>query len=74
MLMTKPASGTGRYCQAVFQPVMGSVPLAGFVMSRDSIFFLTGVLKPGDLLYSEPEIDYTQSVIYDKKKAKGGAK
>lgn len=50
------------------------VPLAGFVMSMDSIFFLTGVLKPDDLLYSEPEVDYTQGVMHDHKIAKGGAK
>ena len=31
------------------------IPLAGFVISFDSILFLTGVLAHGDLLYSEPE-------------------
>ena len=50
------------------------VPLAGFVMSMDSIFFLSGVLKPDDLLYSEPDVDYTQSVIHDRKNAKGGVR
>jgi len=37
-------------------------PMAGFVMTFDSILFLTGVLKKDDLLYSEKEIDYTQIV------------
>lgn len=37
-------------------------PLAGFLMTFDSILFLTGVLKPDDLLYSEKEIDYVELV------------
>ena len=35
------------------------IPVAGFIMVVDSILFLTGVLDPNDLLYSEPEIDFT---------------
>ena len=35
------------------------IPVAGFIMTFDSILFLTGVLDPSDLLYSEPEIDFT---------------
>ena len=35
------------------------IPVAGFVMVFDSIRFLTGILDPNDLLYSEPEIDFT---------------
>ena len=35
------------------------IPVAGFVMVFDSILFLTGILDPNDLLYSEPEIDFT---------------
>ena len=34
------------------------IPLAGFVITFDSILFLTGVLKRDDLLYSEPEVNY----------------
>lgn len=34
------------------------IPIAGFVMTFDSILFLTGVLGRDDLLYSEPEIDF----------------
>ena len=37
-------------------------PMAGFVMTFDSILFLTGVLRKDDLLYSEKEIDYTEVV------------
>ena len=37
-------------------------PMAGFVMTFDSLLFLTGVLKKDDLLYSEKEIDYTRVV------------
>lgn len=36
------------------------IPMAGFVISFDSILFLTGILKRDDLLYSEPEIDYEE--------------
>ena len=35
------------------------IPVAGFVMSFDSILFLTGIISRDDLLYSEKEIDYT---------------
>ncbi|MBR5287018.1 MAG: TRAP transporter small permease [Clostridia bacterium] len=35
------------------------IPVAGFIMMFDSILFLTGVLDKDDLLYSEPEIDFT---------------
>lgn len=38
------------------------VPLAGFVISFDSILFLTGILKRDDLLYSEAEVDYVEEV------------
>lgn len=50
------------------------IPLAGFVMTFDSILFLTGVLKPDDLLYSEPDVDYADQIIHEDKKKKGGAK
>ena len=35
------------------------IPVAGFVMSFDSILFLTGIISRDDLLYSEPEVDFT---------------
>ena len=38
------------------------IPLAGFVISFDSILFLTGVIKRDDLLYSEPEVDYVEEL------------
>lgn len=44
-------------------------PMAGFLMTFDSILFLTRVIKPGDLLYSEPDIDYQEIV---KQNEKGG--
>jgi len=37
-------------------------PLAGFLMTFDSLLFLVGILKPEDLLYSEKEIDYVEFV------------
>lgn len=46
------------------------IPLAGFVISFDSVLFLTGVLKRDDLLYSEPDIDYAEEV--KKQQAAGG--
>lgn len=38
------------------------IPVAGFLISFDSILFLTGVLKRDDLLYSEPDIDYAEEL------------
>ena len=35
------------------------IPVAGFVMSFDSVLFLTGIVSRDDLLYSEPEVDFT---------------
>ena len=37
-------------------------PMAGFLMTFDSILFLTGLLKADDLLYSTKEIDYVELV------------
>ncbi|QTQ14284.1 TRAP transporter small permease [Treponema parvum] len=37
-------------------------PMAGFLMTFDSILFLTGILKADDLLYSTKEIDYVELV------------
>lgn len=36
------------------------IPLAGFFVFFDSLFFLTGLLKREDILYSEPEVDYVE--------------
>ena len=36
------------------------IPMAGFVITFDSILFLTGILKRDDFLYSEPEVDYEE--------------
>ena len=49
-----------------------AVPVVGFTILFDSILFLTRVIKPNDLLFSEPEVDYTEQVIHDRKK--GGRK
>ena len=35
------------------------IPIAGFVITFDSLLFLTGIVSRDDLLYSEMEIDYT---------------
>ena len=35
------------------------IPVAGFVITFDSLLFLTGIVSRDDLLYSEKEIDYT---------------
>ncbi|MFA6845637.1 MAG: TRAP transporter small permease [Sphaerochaetaceae bacterium] len=51
---TLPMTGWPTWIQYV------PAPMAGFLMTFDSILFLTGVLKPGDLLYSEKEIDYVE--------------
>lgn len=45
------------------------IPLAGFVISFDSILFLTGVLRRSDLLYSEPEVDYVEEYENQQKEA-----
>ncbi|MCH3908265.1 MAG: TRAP transporter small permease [Sphaerochaeta sp.] len=42
------------------------VPLAGFLITFDSILFLSGVLKKDDLLYSEQETDYVALVKEQK--------
>ena len=49
-------------------------PLAGFLMTFDQILFLTGIVDPKDLLYSEEEIDYAKLVKENEAamKAEGG--
>ena len=49
------------------------IPVAGFVMTFDSILFLTGVIKKNDLLYSEPEIDYTDEAVIEALRKAGEA-
>jgi TRAP-type C4-dicarboxylate transport system permease small subunit len=49
-----------------------AVPVVGFTILVDSLLFLTGVIKPNDLLFSEPDVDYAAQVIREKKK--GGKK
>lgn len=49
-----------------------AVPVVGFTILFDSILFLIRVIKPNDLLFSEPEVDYAAQVIREKKK--GGKK
>ncbi len=40
--------------------------IAGFIVTCDSILFLTKVLKPTDLLYTEQEVDYTEMMKQNK--------
>lgn len=57
---TLPMTGLPTWVQYI------PAPLAGFLMTFDSVLFLTGVIKPGDLLYSEKEIDYQEIVKQNK--------
>ncbi|GEM_PF-255985 len=47
------------------------IPLAGYVISFDSLLFLIGVVKREDLLYSEPEVDYVEE-YQDQQKSSDG--
>lgn len=47
-------------------------PICGFIMTFDSILFLTGILKADDLLFSEPEVDYVQMLKDQKAEAAAG--
>lgn len=38
------------------------IPIGGFVITLDSILFITGILKRDDFLYSEPDVDYAEEV------------
>ena len=40
--------------------------IVGIPVTFDSILFLTGVLKPDDLMFSEPEVDYVEQVRQDE--------
>lgn len=48
---TLPMTGLKTWWQ--FLPI----PLAGFLITFDSLLYLTGVLKPGDTLFAEPDKD-----------------
>ena len=50
------------------------IPLAGFLMTFDSILFLTGVLKPHDTLFAEPDKDYSDEVLHAAGGGRGAAK
>ena len=47
------------------------IPIAGAVMVFDSILFLTGILDPDDLIYSEKEIDFTDEAAVEALRASG---
>ena len=51
---TLPMTGLKTWWQFV------PIPLAGFLITFDSILYLTGVLKPGDTLFSEPDKDASE--------------
>lgn len=55
---TLPMTGLRTWWQFV------PIPLAGFLMSFDSILFLTGVLKPHETLFAEQDIDYSEQIIH----------
>jgi TRAP-type C4-dicarboxylate transport system permease small subunit len=44
-----------------------AVPVVGFIIVFDSFLFLFGVIKPGDRLFSEPDVDYASQVVREKK-------
>lgn len=50
------------------------IPVAGFVMTFDSLLFLLGIVPRDDLLYSEPEIDFTDEAAVDALRKGGEAK
>jgi TRAP-type C4-dicarboxylate transport system permease small subunit len=45
------------------------IPLCGFLITFDSLLFITGILKKDDLLYSEKETDYV-AVVKQQEAAK----
>ena len=46
-------------------------PLCGFLMTFDQILFLTGIVDPKDLLYSEEEVDYAK-LVKENEEVEGG--
>lgn len=61
-----PMTGLPNWVQYV------TVPIAGFVIVYDSLLFLFGIIKPDDLMHSEPEVDYTGQVERERKQQKKG--
>jgi TRAP-type C4-dicarboxylate transport system permease small subunit len=47
-------------------------PMAGFVIAFDQLLFMTGVLDPDDLLYSEKEVDWNEVVKEQRQEALAG--
>ncbi len=48
-----------------------AVPVVGFIIVFDSLLYIFRILRPGDLLFSEPETDYAAQVMHE---SKGGEK
>ena len=44
-----------------------AVPVVGLIIVFDSLLYILKVLRPDDLLFSEPEVDYTSQVVHEKK-------
>ena len=44
-----------------------AIPIVGFIIVFDSLLYMAKVLRPKDLLFSEPEVDYVAQVKHDKK-------
>lgn len=69
MAGTLPMTGLKTWWQ--FLPI----PLAGFLITFDSILYLTGVLKPGNTLFTEPDKDaaeiYCDSILEEAAVADG---
>ena len=40
------------------------IPLAGFLMTFDSLLFLTGIIKPEETLFSEQDEDFSEQIIH----------
>jgi TRAP-type C4-dicarboxylate transport system permease small subunit len=47
-------------------------PMAGFVIAFDQLLFMTGVLDPDDLLYSEKEVDWNEVVKEQRQEVLAG--
>ena len=46
------------------------IPMAGFVITFDSLLFLSGALRRDNFLYSEPEVDYEEEYKAQNKEQK----
>lgn len=63
---TLPMTGWPTFIQYI------PAPLAGFVMTLDSLLFLTGTLDREELLYSEKEVDYTEIIKQQRENVQEG--